>query len=207
MTPDTVPMIDTDVRRRGASHRALTELVAVEETRDGLATVTVGVLGDLRDLRFDPRVTRCRDAGALAETVMRTVRAAAAAVHRSSAGLVAQLVPDHPRGAEIDLVFDPMLYQLERRIGESDAGFDYRGLRQRVLAMRDLAEDLRETVRSPDGQIAATVSGRRTLVDLTLGRRATSTRHADQLADDILATARRATARVGEQLTGTWTTS
>jgi DNA-binding protein YbaB len=201
-------MIDTDVRRRGASHRALTELVAVEETRDGLATVTVGVLGDLRDLRFDPRVARCRDAGALAETVMRTVRAAAAAVHRSSAGLVAQLVPDHPLGAEVDLLFDPMLYQLDRRIaatGESDAGFDYRGLRQRVLAMRDLAEDLRETMTSPDGQITATVSGRRALVDLTLGRRATSTRHADQLADDILATVRRATARVGEQLTGTWT--
>jgi len=203
-------VIDTDVRRRGAAHRALTELVAVEGTRDGLATVTVGVLGDLRDLRFDPRVTRCRDEGALAETVMRAVRTASAAAHRASADLVAQLVPEHPRGAEVDLLFDPMLYRLDRRIAESDgsdAGFDYRRLRRRVLAMRDLAEDLRKTARSPDGQITATVSGRRALVGLTFGRKAVPTRHADQLADDVLTTARRATARVSEQLTGTWTTS
>jgi DNA-binding protein YbaB len=206
-------VIDTEVRRRGAAHRALTELVAVEDTRDGLATVTVGVLGDLRDLRFDPRVTRCRDEGSLAETVMRAVRTAAAAVHRASADLVAQLVPGHPRGAEVDLLFDPMLYRLDRRIaasGESDgsdAGFDYRGLRRRILAMRDLAEDLRETVRSPDGRITATVNGRRALVGLTFGRRAVSTRHADQLADDVLATARRAAARVSEQLTGAWAAS
>jgi DNA-binding protein YbaB len=191
---DPVPMTDTDVRTSGAQ-QALVDLVAVEESWDGLVRVSVGAFGDLRELHLDPRTAR--DAAALAADVMHTVRTAAAGAAESAQRLVPDLMPGTTTH-DVDLAFDPVLYQLDRR---TSAHIDYAAFRRYVTALRDRTRDLVETADSDDGLITATVSGRGTLLDLTLDPRALRDRDTNELAADILATVRRATAQLGDQMT------
>lgn len=205
--PDPVAVIDTPTG--GSPHQALVDLVAVEESWDGLVTVTVGAFGDLRDLRLDPRIIRNADAGVLAGDILRATRAAAAAVEEQAAGLAPRLLPGHRRHDDVDLAFDPVLHELDRRIAappppaDGDrpviGGVDYERFRRRVVALRDQARELRESAESDDGLVTVTVGGHGELLDLALDPRVFRESHASELAATILSTVRRATARVGER--------
>lgn len=193
-------MTDTDVRTSDV-HQALMDLVAVEESWDGLVRVSVGAFGDLRELHLDPRTARA--APALAEDVLRTVRTAAATAAESALRLVPDLMPGRAPKHTIDLAFDPVLYQLDHRIAHDDGTvhLDYPAFRRYVAALRDRTRDLTATADSDDGLITATVSGRGTLLDLTLDPRALRDRDTNGLAADLLATVRRATAQLGDRMT------
>jgi DNA-binding protein YbaB len=191
---DSVPMIET---RAGTP--ALADLVAVEETRDGQVRVTVGAFGDLRELHLDPRVFQTRDAAALAADIVAIARAAAdsAAEHGVAA------LGRRERHEDIDLAFDPVLDDLDRRIAAPPADglrIDYAGFRRYLVTLRDQTLDLRETAESGDGLITATVGGRGELLDLTLDWRVHRDRTSTDLAEDILATVRLAAEQIGHRV-------
>jgi DNA-binding protein YbaB len=187
----------------------LADVVAVEESRDGLVKVTAGVLGDLRGLRLDPRIHYDPDADALAARILRTHQAAADRAWRSGTA-VAGLPPD-TRPGEVDLIFDPVLDDLGRRIADprrdgSDGRpvladcVDYRSLRGYFLQMREEASRVCETAVSGDRLVAATVSGQGELLGLALDHRIYRAYHTAGLAEQILTMARRAAVQAGDRL-------
>jgi DNA-binding protein YbaB len=68
------------------------EIRATEYSPDGLITAVVGGRGELLELELDPRILREQNAAALAESIMDTVRAAAAAAGRESVRLAESLL-------------------------------------------------------------------------------------------------------------------
>lgn len=204
-----------------AVERAYTELSELECTAgsaDGLVEVTVGAHGDLRAVHLDPRVGRSRDAGALAAHVLTAAAGAAALVAPRAARVASALLPPHVDAAEADLVFDPLLHELDRLLAVPgpgrrpadpgsdpmpvlDAGIDYLALRQRVSEQRDRASDATATATSDDGLIEATADVRGRLVGLHLNPRVFRAGDSRLLAQRITAAAHRAAALVRE---GTW---
>ena len=129
---------------------------------------------------------------------------------------VAALLPTHVDPATADLVFDPLLYELDRltsvpRRGQYgfdgeplpvlDAGIDYAALRQRVQALRDRAPHISETATSDDGLIDATADVRCRLIGLFLDSRVFRMSNSMLLAQQITSTTHRAAALVRE---GMW---
>jgi DNA-binding protein YbaB len=70
----------------------LRDIRATEYSPDGLITAVVGGRGELLELELDPRILREQNASALAESIMDTVRAAAAAAGRESVRLAESLL-------------------------------------------------------------------------------------------------------------------
>lgn len=198
------------------AYAELAELEFVACAMDGLVDVTVGVRGDLRAIHLDPRVSGSRDADALAGQILTAARDAAALAAPRAARVAAALLPPHADPATADLVFDPLLYELDRlasmprggRYGADgeplpvlDAGIDYAALRQRVSAQRDRASHLRETATSDDGLVEATADVRCRLVGLVLDPRVFRVSDSTLLAQRITTTTHRAAGLVRE---GMW---
>lgn len=98
-------------------HRELAAVEAVEESGDGLVEATVGVRGELRALRIDPRAYRHQEADALAESIMDAVRAAVGTAGRRGFAVAAELLPPGAMPEKADLAFDPVLYEIDRLTG------------------------------------------------------------------------------------------
>jgi DNA-binding protein YbaB len=93
------------------------DLTATAGSADGIVMATVGVLGDLRELRLDPRLYRSRDADALAAEIVATVRSAAKCAAQEAFHAVAAQLPPGTDPEEADLLFGPALHELERPSG------------------------------------------------------------------------------------------
>jgi len=63
-------MSDSRAASVDRAYAELAELEYVASSMDGLVEVTVGVRGDLRAIHLDPRVSRSRDADALADHIL-----------------------------------------------------------------------------------------------------------------------------------------
>ncbi|HEU5475806.1 MAG TPA: YbaB/EbfC family nucleoid-associated protein [Actinophytocola sp.] len=74
-------------------HRALAAVSGSATSADGLVTATAGPGGTLAGLTIDESAYRRYQPHQLAELIVRTAAAAAELVHRSSADLVAPLLP------------------------------------------------------------------------------------------------------------------
>lgn len=70
----------------------LRDIRATEYSPDGLITAVVGGRGELLELELDPRVLREQNAAALAQSIMDTVRSAAAAAGRESVRVAEDLL-------------------------------------------------------------------------------------------------------------------
>jgi hypothetical protein len=70
------------------------DIRATEHSPDGLVTAVVGGRGELLELELDPRILREQNASALAQSIMDTVRSAAAAAGRETVRLAESLL-DH----------------------------------------------------------------------------------------------------------------
>jgi DNA-binding protein YbaB len=100
-----------------SARSTLADLTATAESPDGMVVVTVGVFGDLRALRLDPGLYRSPDAPGVAACILAAVRAAAADVTAQAHGLVAAQLPAGTRPQQADVLFGPILHELDRRIG------------------------------------------------------------------------------------------
>lgn len=185
-------------------HRELAEVRVTADSADGVVTATAGHLGDLRELRIDPKGYRVRDARALAEGVLDTAGAAADRATRAAFEVAAALLPAHAAPGDVDLVFDPVLRELDRLIARRrdtaapgsrpllESGIDYEAERRVAAARREAVPRIRETAESDDGLVAATADAHGRLLDLSLHRGVYRTPDSRRLAERITTTTRRA---------------
>ena len=121
-------MIDSDRRQRTTAeqvrevNRALAAIEAAASSDDGLVDVTVGPGGELRSLRLDPRLYRTPDADALARAITRAVQDAGRDARRAAFDVLEPLLPAGATAADTDLVFDPLLHHLDRRLADDGGG-------------------------------------------------------------------------------------
>lgn len=106
-----------------ALHEKARAVQVTEKSRDGLVAATVGANGDLIRLDLDPRIYRRQDARGLADTITRTIHAAAAKARDRVVEIFAPLIPAeqmraHIRG-DLDAVLEQMSLQMPKRRPES----------------------------------------------------------------------------------------
>jgi DNA-binding protein YbaB len=80
-----------------ALRRSVSEVAETAYSADGLITATVGPQGELRELVLDPRIYRTTDSVELAETIVATIRDAAAAATARIFELGNELLPESRR--------------------------------------------------------------------------------------------------------------
>ncbi|MFD2467644.1 YbaB/EbfC family nucleoid-associated protein [Amycolatopsis silviterrae] len=98
-----------------AAYRAFAEIQGSAESEDRFVAAIVGYDHDLRELWLDPRALRDRDAASLAARVLRTVQAATEDADRRAFGVAQPFLPPGTGFADVDLAFDPVLAEVERR--------------------------------------------------------------------------------------------
>jgi DNA-binding protein YbaB len=180
------------------AREALERFRATVASSDGLVEVTVGPRGELREVALDSRVLGQRDAEALARTIVLT----AGEADDLAADQVSDLAkPMIPAGRDrVDVLFDPVLAELDRGTAAPPPLEDLPALRASVLLLRDLMRDAEESSSSADGLVTATVGGRGELTGLDLD--AGVYRHGDSrwLSDTIVTTAHTAAESLFDRL-------
>ncbi len=99
-----------------ALHREARQVEVTRQSWDGLVAATVGAQGELVALDIDPRVYRHPDAGALADTIVETVRAATAEVRERVVELLAPLVGEEQMRLHLDGDLDAVLDRMSQQL-------------------------------------------------------------------------------------------
>jgi DNA-binding protein YbaB len=201
-------MYESCAERVARAYRELVNVRAIAESPNGFIAATAGPLGDLRELRIDPRVYRDQDAHALAEDVLETIEAAADGATRSAFDAAEVLLAGQTEPVNAELVLGPVLHELDRLIARTahnggvvppgsrptiDAGIDYEAHRRELEALRAEMLYVRGTADSDDGLITATTDACGKVFGLVLHQRIYRTPDARRLAEQITGTVRRAT--------------
>ncbi|MCT2584786.1 YbaB/EbfC family nucleoid-associated protein [Actinophytocola gossypii] len=192
-------MVDRLVQARDELERFRMTAVSA----DDLVEVTVGPRGELVDVALDPRVFGS-EADALARTIVLTADEARDLAADPVHDLVRPMLGTHRAHGPVDVVFGPVLAELDRRAAlppplpsldgrPSVDPPDLAALRASLLALRDLMADAEQSAESPDGLVVATVGGRGELTDLKLDERALRRSDTRWLSESVVATARAAT--------------
>lgn len=100
-----------------STQQRMAEIRATAESDDGLIGVTVGGSGELIELWLDPRIYRAPDSAALAQDITDTFRRAVTQSQEEVIAIVASFLPDGATPENTDLRFDPLLHELDRKLG------------------------------------------------------------------------------------------
>jgi DNA-binding protein YbaB len=96
LRPKLEAMIEDAHRMLGSAaemQRKLADLTARTKSEDGYVVTTVDARGRLVELRLDPRIYRAPNAGALAATILETMRRAVEKVEQDSTRILAEYLP------------------------------------------------------------------------------------------------------------------
>lgn len=124
MTPLQAALAESEQVAAGIerSWQALAGLESTSESTDGYVRVTVDAGGRISRLELDPRIYRNADAEALTGTILRTVAEAARLVRRRAFEAIAPLLPAGAEPESADLLFGPLLAELNRRTTTTPRG-------------------------------------------------------------------------------------
>jgi DNA-binding protein YbaB len=99
-----------------STQQRMAEIRATAESDDGLIGATVGGSGELVELWLDPRIYRAPDSDALARDITETIHQAARLAQQEVIAIVASLLPADATPETTDLMFDPLLHELDRQV-------------------------------------------------------------------------------------------
>ncbi|WP_238412062.1 YbaB/EbfC family nucleoid-associated protein [Saccharothrix deserti] len=206
-------MIETPAQRVDRVFREFADVRARTQSRDGLITAVVDHRGRLLKLGLEPRVYRNLEVDDLARGVVATVRAAESVAHREAVEVAAVLLPGRRDPDEVDLVFDPLIDELDRLIANPprprrdapslpalEMNLDLGAFRQNLLDLRAQVTGISGTAVSGDGLITATTDGHGRLRDLGLNPRLYRVTDSGRLAADITGTVREAAERARDEV-------
>lgn len=106
--------------RSGAEdlQKKLKEVSATARSKDGFVKATVGPRGQLTKLELDPRLYRNPDSGALAESILDTVRRATEDAQGQVEELCKPLLPAEEVRAHMNYDFDGMFRRMDSELLE-----------------------------------------------------------------------------------------
>lgn len=102
----------------GDLQQKLVAITATVTSDDGLVTATVGPKGDLLRLDLDPRLYRRPDARYLAETITRTVQAAAAKAQEQVTAACKPYMPEADVQSHLKFDLTGAMRRMENQLGE-----------------------------------------------------------------------------------------
>jgi DNA-binding protein YbaB len=97
-------------------HAHARRVQVTETSDDGLVTVTVGARGELVQLDIDPRVYRRPDSRQLADTIVATVRRAAAQAQERVLEIFEPIVPREQMKAQLDGDLDAVIEHFDAQL-------------------------------------------------------------------------------------------
>ena len=102
----------------GAARRAASEVRGRAESDDGMVTVVVDGDGGLVELGLDPRIYRCQDSAALADSIRQTIGRALEDATREAFTVMRKVLPEAEQNDQ--LLIEPVLAEIRKRTGGTE---------------------------------------------------------------------------------------